>query len=142
MDDKLFAISLLVRFLRRFLCLFSAIFHQFLLFFRCFLLVFERIFIVFPPKFVVFSSEFISFPSKNIRFPSKNIRFPSEIIVFSSDFEQKRDKNNLFRHYLISLMNARRRLCCSVWKYSHCACTFPFSSSSGLLSAYSKPNCW
>lgn len=135
MDDKLFAISLLVRFLRRFLCLFSAIFHQFLLFFRCFLLVFERIFIVFPPKFVVFSSEFISFPSKNIR-------FPSEIIVFSSDFEQKRDKNNLFRHYLISLMNARRRLCCSVWKYSHCACTFPFSSSSGLLSAYSKPNCW
>lgn len=135
MDDKLFAISLLVRFLRRFLCLFSAIFHQFLLFFRCFLLVLERIFIVFPPKFVVFSSEFISFPSKNIR-------FPSEIIVFSSDFEQKRDKNNLFRHYLISLMNARRRLCCSVWKYSHCACTFPFSSSSGLLSAYSKPNCW
>lgn len=135
MADKLFTISLLVRFLRRFLCLFSAIFHRFLLFFQRFLPDFERNFTVFPPKFVVFSSEFISFPSKNIR-------FSSEIIVFSSDFDQKRDKNNLFRHYLISLMNARRRLCCSVRKYSHCACTFPFSSSSGLLSAYSKPNCW
>ena len=42
--------------------------------------------------------------------------------------------------YLIALTNALLRLCCSVLKYSHCACTLPFSSSSGLLSANTKPN--
>jgi|SRR5699024_9629289 hypothetical protein len=46
-----------------------------------------------------------------------------------------------FRTYFIPFTKHLLRLCCSVLKYSHCACTLPFSSSSGLLSAYSKPSC-
>ena len=43
----------------------------------------------------------------------------------------------LYHYHSIGLTKHLRRLCCSVRKYSHCACTLPFSSNSGLLSAYS-----
>lgn len=93
---------------------------------------------------IEFSSRgrYIAFTRKNFSLTRKKYSFRRGIFCkignsFTITTKKVSRGSPLYHYQSIGLIKQRLRLCCSVRKYSHCACTLPFSSNSGLLSAYS-----